>query len=223
MRWMTLYDELGVSQSTSEADMKKAYRKLALQWHPDKNPDNRDAAEEKFKRISQAYDILSDPAKRARYDDELRHPRSSSGTQYAPTACRHCGGVCPPGSCPFAGVNPFQTHWNSNVNRSNRASGGTGGGFSDGPFGAFPTNHGATHRSSHVRARREVPASVFGSRAFDFADAERIFESFFGGNPFGRGGMGGDPFGRGGMSDPFDADPFHGMAAGGNVTVTKQV
>jgi molecular chaperone DnaJ len=61
------YEILGVSKSASDADLKKAYRKLALQFHPDKNPDNKEA-EEKFKEAAEAYEVLSDGDKRARYD-----------------------------------------------------------------------------------------------------------------------------------------------------------
>ncbi|EER08185.1 conserved hypothetical protein [Perkinsus marinus ATCC 50983] len=62
------YDVLGVSRSASQDDIKKAYRKLAMKWHPDRNPDNRNAAEEKFKDIGEAYQTLGDEDKRRQYD-----------------------------------------------------------------------------------------------------------------------------------------------------------
>src|SRR5450631_238669 len=61
------YELLGVGRITSKDEMKKSYRKLAMQHHPDKNPGDK-KAEEKFKEISHAYDVLSDDQKRAAYD-----------------------------------------------------------------------------------------------------------------------------------------------------------
>jgi DnaJ-class molecular chaperone len=63
------YAVLGVARDASADDIKKAYRKLALQWHPDRHgEDKRDEAEAKFKRIAEAYEVLSDPDKRGKYD-----------------------------------------------------------------------------------------------------------------------------------------------------------
>src|ERR1700693_5298497 len=61
------YATLGVARNASADDLKKAYRKLAMQHHPDRNPGDK-KAEEKFKELSQAYDILSDEQNRAAYD-----------------------------------------------------------------------------------------------------------------------------------------------------------
>jgi molecular chaperone DnaJ len=62
------YEVLGVSRTSTEQEIKAAYRKLALQFHPDRNPDDSDAATEKFKEITEAYTILMDSNKRAAYD-----------------------------------------------------------------------------------------------------------------------------------------------------------
>ncbi|MDR0749884.1 MAG: DnaJ domain-containing protein, partial [Tannerellaceae bacterium] len=61
------YEVLGVGKSATAEEIKKAYRKKAIEYHPDKNPGNKEA-EEKFKEAAEAYDVLSDPQKRQRYD-----------------------------------------------------------------------------------------------------------------------------------------------------------
>ncbi|CAD8178403.1 unnamed protein product [Paramecium octaurelia] len=65
---MDYYKVLELPRSATEADIKKAYRKLALKWHPDKNPDNKEVATKKFKEIAEAYEVLSKPEKKSHYD-----------------------------------------------------------------------------------------------------------------------------------------------------------
>ncbi len=61
------YEVLGVAKNASDDDMRKAYRKLAMKYHPDRNPDSKEA-EDKFKEAKEAYEMLSDAEKRAAYD-----------------------------------------------------------------------------------------------------------------------------------------------------------
>lgn len=90
------YKVLGVDRNATDDDLKKAYRKLAMKWHPDKNPQNKKEAEAKFKQISEAYDVLSDSQKKAVYD------------QYGEEGLK--GGVPPPGAGgPGAGSTYFST------------------------------------------------------------------------------------------------------------------
>ncbi len=77
------YEVLGVSRNASPEEIKKAYRKLAIKYHPDKNLDNKKKAEEKFKEAAEAYEILSNPEKKQRYDkfghSGVKGSSSSSG------------------------------------------------------------------------------------------------------------------------------------------------
>src|SRR5690606_35549926 len=67
MEYKDYYKVLGVGRDASADEIKKAYRKLALQYHPDRNPDDK-SAEDKFKEVNEAHQVLSDPEKRAKYD-----------------------------------------------------------------------------------------------------------------------------------------------------------
>ncbi|KAL4890086.1 hypothetical protein BDV59DRAFT_185231 [Aspergillus ambiguus] len=110
-----LYDSLSIKPDASQDEIKKAYRKAALKYHPDKNKDNAQAAE-KFKEVSQAYEVLSDPEKRKVYDQ--------FGLDYL---MRGGPAPSPGGGAGGAGPNPF-------------AGGGMPGGFS---FGDMPGGGGA--------------------------------------------------------------------------------
>lgn len=125
----SLYDLLGISKSASADEIKKAYRKLARTLHPDVNPDK--AAAEKFKKITSAYELLSDPEKRRRYDsgeiDENGNP-----TPFGAGAYDQGGYGAGFGAQGFGGGGTrYQTH---NINPEDLASmfGGAGGfNFSD--------------------------------------------------------------------------------------------
>ncbi|XP_027105380.1 uncharacterized protein [Coffea arabica] len=99
------YKILQVDKSAKDEDLKKAYRKLAMKWHPDKNPNNKKEAEAKFKQISEAYEVLSDPEKRAIYD------------QYGEEGLK--GQVPPPGAGGPGRATFFQTGDGPNVFRFN--------------------------------------------------------------------------------------------------------
>lgn len=101
------YEVLGVSKDASDEEIKKAFRKLAIKYHPDKNRDDPKAAEEKFKEINEAYSVLSDKNKRAQYD------------QFGPDAFQN-GGAGGFGQGGFGGFGGFGQ-----------------GGFSQGGFGGF--------------------------------------------------------------------------------------
>jgi len=138
------YQELGISRSAGQDDVRKAFRKLAKELHPDRNPNDK-AAEERFKRVSAAFDIVGDPEKRAKYD---RGEIDADGRE---TMRAHPGG-------PFAGG--FQ--------RGGPRAGGAGGRFEGVDFEeilseVFGTRGGprgfagaAAARGADVRARLEI-------------------------------------------------------------------
>ena len=136
MNYEDYYEVLGVPKNADQKDIKKAFRKLAREYHPDVNPDN-PSAEEKFKQINEANEVLSDPAKRARYNQ-----LGSSYRQWQRT-----GGA--PGGFDWnqwsEGGGPG-VHFSGNVEDM---FGGGGGGFSD----FFNTIFGGTQQRRQARGQ----------------------------------------------------------------------
>ncbi len=128
------YDILGVNKTASAEELKKAYRKQALEWHPDRHKDNKEAAEKRFKEINEAYQILSDTQKRAAYD------------QYGHQAFAPGGG----GGGPFGGGNPF-TYTYSAGGKSHFA----GADFGD-PFDIFEQFFGGAFRQAPRKQRYSI-------------------------------------------------------------------
>jgi len=158
---MDLYQQLGVKRGASDAEIKKAYRSLAKQLHPDRNKDNPQAAE-RFAKVTQAYDLLSDKDKRARYDrgeiDEDGNPRMPFGGGFG-------GGSAGPrpggGGGGFEGFgNGFQGADAADLSDLFEglfgASGARRGSTGNGPFGGFGRNR-PPQKGADVAYRLKVP------------------------------------------------------------------
>lgn len=160
------YDVLGLKKDCSGDDIKKAFRKLAVKHHPDKNPDNKEEATEKFKELSEAYEILSDEDKRKKYDKygfEGANMKDSFSFAHADDIFKHFFGDYgfdnPDDESFFGGrffgrKRPFQSY-----------GGGSNGHFSDPFFSGFGTSFGAS--------------SMFGS-GFGSGFGTSMFSSSFG-------------------------------------------
>jgi len=167
------YKILEVSRDASPEEIKKAYRKLAIKWHPDKNPDNKDLATEKFKEVAEAYDTLSDPDKREtfnRYGSDGVQQMRSGGSRES----HFHGGVDPNDifRAFFGGGDPFDFadlfdgaggQRGGNIRFTSFGGGqgqtftfNTGGGFGGPSFGSFGGD-GIQFRSHGGQARRQAP------------------------------------------------------------------
>lgn len=158
---MDLYQQLGVKRGASEAEVKKAYRSLAKQLHPDRNKDNPKAAE-RFAKVTQAYDILSDKDRRAKYDrgeiDEDGNPRMPFGAGFGGGG----GGYRPsgPGAGPGAGFEGFDSAGAADLSDLfeglfGSAMGGRRGG--PGGFEGFGRRGRTPQKGADVAYRLKVP------------------------------------------------------------------
>jgi DnaJ-class molecular chaperone len=160
-----LYSQLNVPRGASEADIKKAYRKLAKELHPDKNKDNPKATE-RFAKVTQAYDILTDKDKRAQYDrgeiDEEGNPRMPFG--FGGDGGRGGAGFRGPNGEPFEFSGGGEAADISDLFEGLFGRGGGRRGGGGGPFGGFGRRSAPPQKGADLAYRLEVP----------FEDAARL-------------------------------------------------
>jgi DnaJ-class molecular chaperone len=162
---LDLYQRLGLKRGASEAEIKKAYRSLAKQLHPDRNKDNPKAAE-RFAEVTRAYDLLSDKDKRAQYDrgeiDEEGNPKMPFGGGFGGG---RPGGGAHPGAGP-GGFEGFQTNFGDAADLSDLFEGLFGGGGRGGRGGGFG--------GFRQRARPQKGADVSYRLKVSFTDAATL-------------------------------------------------
>ena len=177
---LDLYQRLGLKRGASEAEIKKAYRSLAKQLHPDRNKDNPKAAE-RFAQVTAAYDLLSDKDKRARYDrgeiDEEGNPKMPFGGGFGGYSSG--AGGPQPGAGP--GFESFNFGGNEGADLSDLFEGlfgaATGGRTGGGPFGGFRQRGRATQKGADVAYRLKIPfddAVALKAQRITLADGKTI-------------------------------------------------
>ncbi|KAJ3317290.1 hypothetical protein HDU76_001241 [Blyttiomyces sp. JEL0837] len=188
------YDILGVKKDADEDAIKKAYKKQALKWHPDRNRDNHDLATKKFKEVAEAYEVLSDPNKKQIYDTYGEAGLKGVPPEGAPNGggASFQGGGFPPGAFPFPGFGGASMGGGAggpNVFTFTSGPGGFGGGGGRG--GGF-TPSSAEEIFARFFGGRNPFAGGAGGGAGDFMDVDESDEDFGG---FGHGMPGGMPGG----------------------------
>uniref|UniRef100_A0A182SBD3 J domain-containing protein n=1 Tax=Anopheles maculatus TaxID=74869 RepID=A0A182SBD3_9DIPT len=194
------YKVLEVSRTASEAEIKKAYKKLALRWHPDKNPDNPEESNRRFKEISEAYEVLSDAYKRHIYDTRgTRKSANGGGT----------GGTTTGSYTAYTNRDYSRNGGYDHYHHHRYGSGGSRYGSTGGRENSSSSqkkrriydqygkdglinNGGSDRYHQSTRHRRHNGGGGGGGMddfeffgfPFTFRDPEDVFREFFGGSPF---------------------------------------
>lgn len=154
---MDLYQKLGIQRGATEAEIKKAYRSLAKQLHPDRNKDNPKAAE-RFAQVTAAYDLLSDKDKRAQYDrgeiDEDGNPKMPFGSGFGRGG--YSGGGPQPGQSGFEGFQGFGNGETADLSDLFEGLFGGGNRRGGGGFGGFGQRGRAAQKGADIGYRLMV-------------------------------------------------------------------
>jgi len=185
------YSILGIAKAASKDDIKKAYKKLAKKWHPDKNPTNQEEATRKFKEVSEAYQVLVDDSKRRTYDREGKDGLNPAGSNRSSNRA-------PDNNFNFPRPDDFNYPDTDNVKRQQQD-------FSD--LGSRRSRF----RNNRRNTEPAFSGNTFSHPSFMFKDPEEVFKDFFGGT---------DPFKDFMNNDPFKdfLDPF---GSGGGLGVSR--
>lgn len=163
------YEVLGVNKTASEDEIKKAYKKAALRWHPDKNPDNKEHAENKFKGVSEAYQVLSDPQKRSIYDrggpDAVHRGEGSGGNPFDFSDAFSIFEQFFGGQDPFADFDHMFADMGGGFGRGGGGNPSSFAGFSGGPTGNMQfSSFSSTGRSGIATCKTTTTRIVGGQR-----------------------------------------------------------
>lgn len=191
------YQVLGVDKSATPDALRTSYRKMAVKWHPDKNPNQKEYAEQKFKEIAEAYEVLSDPDKKAVYD---RFGEEGLKGGIPPGGAAGAGGMPGGAQYTYSGVDADQArHLFESLFGSGAFGGRPGAGSSGGPsFFSFSSSGPDGGHSFHSGPRGF--GSMFGERGAD-SDEEMFTPEPSSADPFAAFGMGSSGRTRG--AEPF--------------------
>lgn len=225
------YKVLGITKSATDDDIRKAYRKLAIRWHPDKNPENQAEATEKFKLIAEAYEVLSDVNKRYEYD----HKDDMDNNAFARSSSMGGSSRGQPGSFQsrnfsdqhafdifntfFADMedmhqrmyNDHQQHFggSSRMNNNNQH------------FGSHFDSHFGSHQNNTMGGFGRQPS--FGGGGGLFGHHSSLIDNFFGGDPFMNSSFGTGGSGHNGFSSSSSSTMSFSSSTGGSRGVGKSV